>query len=133
VPGAAPGPPVDHRRTTIAKRKKRRPAGPPPAKSPKLERAVSGAGGRAKPQRGAARKPTGPPVEPSFKGIVVRAAIIAGVYYMFLVFLLRTEPGVAILVALLGFLLMLPIGWYIDRRRYRTQLRRWNAAHGGGG
>jgi hypothetical protein len=40
---------------------------------------------------------------------------------------------VAFVVALLGFALMLPIGWFIDRRRYRTQLRRWNEARGGGG
>lgn len=72
-------------------------------------------------------------MEPAFKGILVRAAIIAGVYYMFLVFLLRTEPGVALLIALLGFALMLPIGWFIDKRRYRTQMRKWNASRGGGG
>ncbi|MFN8122852.1 MAG: hypothetical protein U0237_10540 [Thermoleophilia bacterium] len=72
-------------------------------------------------------------MEPSFKGILVRAGIIAAVYYLFLVFLLRTDPAVAIIVAGVGFALMLPIGWYIDKRRYRTQMRKWNAARGGGG
>ena len=64
---------------------------------------------------------------------MVRAGVIAAVYYLFLVLLLKTEPGVAVLIAVLGFALMLPIGWFIDRRRYRTQLRRWEARRGGGG
>lgn len=72
-------------------------------------------------------------MEPSFKGVLVRAGIIAAVYYLFLVFLLRTEPAVAIVIAALGFALMLPIGWFIDRRRYRTQLRKWEERRGGGG
>lgn len=72
-------------------------------------------------------------MEPSFKGIVVRAGVIAAVYYLFLVFLLKTEPTVAILVAVLGFAMMLPIGWFIDRRRYRVQLRKWEERRGGGG
>ena len=70
---------------------------------------------------------------PSFRSVTIRAAIIAAVYYLFLVLLLRTDAGVALFVALFGFLLMLPLGYLIDRWRYRSQLRKWEARKAGGG
>lgn len=128
---AAPRPPLTTRRPTIAKRKKRRPAGPPPAKSPKLEREQQkGASTSGRPQR--PRRGSAPPVEPSFRSVAIRAALIAGVYYLFLVFLLQTEPGVALVVAAFGFALMLPLGYLIDRWRYRSQMKKWEARRTGG-
>jgi hypothetical protein len=64
--------------------------------------------------------------------VAIRAALIAAVYYLFLVFLLQTEPGVALVVAAFGFALMLPLGYLIDRWRYRSQMKKWEARRTGG-
>lgn len=87
------------------------------------------ADGRA-PDRPAAagRSRPGEPVRPSFRGVIVRAALIAVVYYLFLVFLLRTDPAGAALISGLGFVLMIPLGLLLDRMRYRVQLRKWQGA-----
>ncbi|HWH15690.1 MAG TPA: hypothetical protein VNT51_13170 [Miltoncostaeaceae bacterium] len=118
------------RRPAIAKRRKRRPAGPPPSRSPKRDRVATG-GAPAKAAR-APRRQAGEPVPSSFRGVLIRAALIAAVYYLFLVLALRTDPGGAALISGLGFLLMIPLGLLLDRVRYRMQLRRWQQARGGG-
>jgi len=86
-----------------------------------------------RPKQQPVKGPQGAPVPPRFKGILVRAGIIAAAYYVFLVFLLRTTPAQALLIAILGFVIMLPLGWFIDRLRYRKQMRRWEQRRSGGG
>jgi len=78
----------------------------------------------------APRRTAGEPSPPSFRGVLVRAALIAGVYYLFLVLALRTDASGAALISGLGFLLMIPLGLLLDRVRYRMQLRRWQQARG---
>lgn len=67
---------------------------------------------------------------PSFRGLLVRAAVIAGIYFVFLVLILGEEPVLAAIIGAFGFALMIPLGMLLDRFRYRTQLKRWQQAHG---
>ncbi|MCB9012316.1 MAG: hypothetical protein H6531_10865 [Actinobacteria bacterium] len=60
----------------------------------------------------------------------MRAGLIVAVYYLFLVLLLRTDPLPAAAISLLGLAIMLPLGYLIDRWRYRAQLRKWQARTG---
>lgn len=62
--------------------------------------------------------------------MLLRAAIIAGLYYLFLVLLLGESPTVAAAIAAVGFALMIPIGLLLDRGRYRMQMKRWQREHG---
>lgn len=57
----------------------------------------------------------------------MRAGVISAIYYMFLVFVLKTGAGVGAAIGVLGFVIMLPLGYFIDRWRYRRELRRWEA------
>lgn len=62
--------------------------------------------------------------------MLLRAAIIAGLYYLFLVVLLGESPTVAAAISGVGFALMIPIGMLLDRTRYRMQMKRWQRQHG---
>ncbi len=109
----------------MAKRRKPRPTGPPPARSPKMERVASGT------ERPKASGPRGPePRPPSFKGVLLRAVVIAAFYGLFLLVVLKEKPATTLLVALFGFALMVPLGMLFDRMRYRSQMRRWNQRSG---
>ena len=62
--------------------------------------------------------------------MLIRAGLIAAVYYIFLVLVLREDATIAGLISLFGFALMIPLGLLLDRMRFRMQMRRWQAAHG---
>jgi hypothetical protein len=55
----------------------------------------------------------------------VRAGIIAGLYYIFLIVLLREDALTALIISAIGFALMVPLGFLFDRLRYRSQMKRW--------
>lgn len=109
----------------MAKRKRRRPgAGPPPVRNPRREAAVAaGTDTSATPRR----KP-GEPIPPSFKGVLLRAAIVAALFFPYLVYVAGEEPNVAALISVIAFAIMIPFGLLIDRLRYRMQLRRHERA-----
>jgi hypothetical protein len=110
----------------MAKKKKRKGAGPPPVTGPKRPSAV--ADREVVASKAAAQGPkrrSGEPVPPSFRGVLLRAGIIAVLFYPYLVYVAGEEPGPALLISLVALALMLPLGIVLDRYRYRRQLRRW--------
>ena len=110
----------------MAKHKRRRPkAGPPPAHSPR--RAAETASGRPAPPK---RRP-GEPIPPSFRGVLLRALIVAVVFYPLLVYVAGETSSGAALISAIAFLLMVPFGLVLDRMRYRVQMRRFAREHPG--
>ncbi|MGD9573354.1 MAG: hypothetical protein AB7V62_15850 [Thermoleophilia bacterium] len=107
----------------MAKRKKRKGAGPQPV-GVKKTGAVSTQEASARPA--APKRLPGEPVQVSFKGVLIRAGIVAAIFYPYLVYVVGEEPGPAALIALLAFGLMVPLGVAIDRFRYNRQMKRWN-------
>jgi hypothetical protein len=108
----------------MAKRKKRKSAGPPPVTGPKRPAAAAAAAEAAAKPEVTKRRP-GEPVPPSFRGVLLRAGIIAALFYPYLIYIAGEETGPALLVTLVAFGLMVPLGLSIDRFRYRRQMRRW--------
>ena len=108
----------------MAKRKKRKSAGPPPVTGPKRPGAqIAAAEAAAKPA--VTKRRPGEPVAPSFKGVLLRAGIIAALFYPYLIYIVGEDTGPALLITLVAFGLMVPLGLSIDRFRYRRQMRRW--------
>jgi hypothetical protein len=110
------------------KKKRRRPnAGPPPAPAAKrTEESAEAPERKPKPKLRA-----GEPVPPSYKGVLIRSVIVAVLFYPVLVYIAGEKPGSAAVVSLIAFLLMLPFGLLLDRVRYRTQRRRYEARRAG--
>ena len=108
----------------MAKKKKRKGAGPPPVTGPKRPSAVAAAEEAAAKPQTQKRRP-GEPVPPSFRGVLIRAGIIAALFYPYLIYVLGEDPGPAFLISVVALALMLPLGLFLDRFRYRRQLRRW--------
>jgi hypothetical protein len=67
------------------------------------------------------------------RSILVRAGIIAGLYYVFLLVLLREDALTALIISAIGFALMVPLGLLFDRLRYRSQMKRWQRSGADGG
>jgi hypothetical protein len=130
----------------VAKRKRRRPnAGPPPIKNPRREdgtaRAVAtrpkktsatarggSRGGRRQPARGRNARPD----TTSLRGIITRAAIVAVLFFPYLVYIAMVSAGAALITSVIAFILMIPFGWAFDRLLYRIRLRRWERRQAGG-
>lgn len=105
----------------MAKRKRRKGAGPPPVGVPKRAAAAQAAeASRPEPKR----RP-GEPLAPSFRGVLIRAAIVAAIFYPYLVYVVDETPAAAAYVSLLAFGLMVPLGLLLDRFRYKRQMKRW--------
>ena len=112
----------------MAKRKRRKAAGPPPSHSPRREAlAATGSTGEARPKR----RP-GEPVPSSLRGVAIRAGIVAAIFYPYLIYVVGETPGVAAVVSVVAFGLMIPLGLLLDRFRYRRQLRRYEERRAGG-
>lgn len=109
----------------IAKRRKPRPTGPPPAHSPKRVRDVENPAAKAP-----KRKP-GEPIPPDPAGVLKRAGFIAAGYTLVLILLLKTGAILGIAIGLLGFAIMVPMGLLIERWRYKRQLRKWTDPRAG--
>jgi hypothetical protein len=106
------------------RRKRRRPkAGPPPVKNPRHEER------RQREERGEEPAPKGPgaPRPVSYKGIAIRAGIVAVLFLPYLVYFAGEPPAVALVWTVLAFALMMPVGIVVDRMRYRLQMRRYRA------
>lgn len=114
-----------HKEPSIAKRRKPRPTGPPPAKSPKASRAD------APDARAKAAKKSGEPLAPSLRSVVKRAGFIVGAYVLVLVFLLHVTALLAISMGVLGLAIMIPMGLLLDRWRYRAAMRKWSEGRAG--
>ena len=108
----------------MAKKKKRRRkgAGPPPTPRKAQERAED--------RREAAPKNVGPR-EPSFQGVLVRAALVGALFYPYLIFVAGESARTSFLIAGAAFIAMIPLGLLLDRWRYRMQVRRHQREKGG--
>lgn len=109
----------------MARRKPRKNVGPQPHHNPK--RAQQAASGTAPAKR---RRP-GEPHPPSFKGVAIRAAIVAALFYPYLVYIAKEDTAPALIVSAIAFVMMLPLGILMDRFRYRRQMARWQEKRGG--
>jgi hypothetical protein len=108
-----------------ARRKRRKGAGPPPAVSPRR------AAMEAAPAKTKAKRPPGEPVPASPRGVFLRAGLVAGVFYPYLVLFADEDPLPALIIALFAFALMVPLGLFLDRVRYSRQKRRYEQKRAG--
>lgn len=111
----------------MARRKPRKNAGPQPHHNPKRAAAAASAPSSAK------AKPKRRPGEPhphSFKGVAIRAAIVSALFYPYLIYVPKNTPAEAIIITGIAFALMLPLGMFMDRYRYKRQMARWEETHG---
>jgi Flp pilus assembly protein TadB len=104
----------------MAKRKRRKAAGPPPAHSPRREALAAPGAPEAKPKRR-----QGEPVQSGMRAIALRAGIVAAIFYPYLIYVVGESPAIAFVISILAFGLMLPLGILIDRFRYRRQMRKF--------
>lgn len=112
----------------MARRKRRKAAGPPPAHSPRREAlTATDAAAAAKPKRR-----QGEPVPPNLRGTAIRAGLVAAVFYPYLIYVVGESPGVAAVVSVVAFGLMVPLGILLERFRYRRQLRRYEERRAAG-
>jgi hypothetical protein len=88
-------------------------------------KAGSTAGTAKAPTRNMARRVSGTPIPPSFRGVLVRAVIVAALFYPYLVFFAKEKPVAALTVTLIAFTIMIPLGLLLDRWRFRFQTRRF--------
>ena len=108
------------------KKKRRRPsAGPPPAPKKKTVEEEDEA-----PRRRAPREPVGPR-EPSFQGVLIRATLVAVLFYPYLIFIAGESSRTAFLISGIAFVAMIPLGLLLDHWRYRIQKRRFQREQGG--
>jgi hypothetical protein len=112
----------------VAKRKRRKSAGPPPVHNPRRA-ALESAGAPAK--AAAPKRKPGEPVPPNFKGVLLRAGIVAAIFYPYLIYIVGESPAVAFVISVIAFGLMIPLGILLDRFRYKRQLRRWEEKRAG--
>lgn len=105
----------------MAKRKRRKAAGPPPAHNPR--RAALAATGETVAAR--PKLKAGEPAPPSLRGVAIRAAVVAAVFYPYLIYVVGESPAASVIVTLIAFALMIPLGMALDRFRYRRQMRRY--------
>ena len=73
----------------------------------------------------------GAPVMPGFKGIVIRAAFAAVVFYIYLL-VVGSKGTAAVLITVIAFVIMIPLGMLMARLVYRIQLKRWQKRQAGG-
>jgi len=113
----------------MAKRRQRRKGvGPPPVHNPK--RAAREASGEASAPKRPKRRP-GEPIPSNFRGVLLRAGIVAAIFYPYLIYVVGEGPGPALVVSLAAFALMVPLGVMLDRLRYRRQMRRYQEKRAG--
>jgi hypothetical protein len=105
----------------MARRKRRKSAGPPPAHNPR--RAAVETSGAA--TTAAAKRRPGEPVPPTIKGVLIRVGVVSAIFLVALIYVVGETPGAALLVTLLAVCIMIPLGLFLDRYRYKRELRKW--------
>lgn len=109
-------------------RKRRKGVGPPPAASPRRDAAAAAAATGKAP---AAKRKSGVPVPSSPRGVLLRAGIVAALFFPYLVFAAGEDPIPAFVIAVVAFALMVPLGLFLDRTRYNRQMRKYEAKRAG--
>lgn len=67
---------------------------------------------------------------PSFRSIVARALIAAGMFYFMLSLIFKEKPGSALIQTVLLTGIMLPLYMLLDRMIYKKKMKRWEAQRG---
>lgn len=115
----------------MARKKRRRPnAGPPVVRTARRE-APAASTSVSRPTRARAGR-DGRPVPMSFRGIAMRAIVAAVIFFVYVMLVGKAGPGEALPFAAFAFVLMLPLGFIMDRTVLRIRLRRWERAQGAG-
>jgi hypothetical protein len=83
-------------------------------------------GGAARGARG------GAPQRTSFKGILLRAGIIAAIFYPYIIFVGDLSATEALYTTALAFIILLPLGFLMDQLFYKIRLRRYEKRKSGG-
>lgn len=112
----------------MARRKPRKNAGPQPHHNPKRASTSTSSSSGAAPAK-PKRRP-GEPHPPSLKGVAIRAAIVSGLFYPYLILVPKNTPVEALLITGIAFVLMMPLGVFMDRFRYKRQVIRWEERNG---
>ena len=101
-------------------RKKRKGVGPPPVV---VKKPAADAEARS-PSNTVKRKP-GEPLPASIRGVLLRAGIVAAIFYPYLIYVADEATLPALALTAIAFALMVPLGLMLDRMRYRRQMKRW--------
>jgi hypothetical protein len=76
------------------------------------------------------RDPSAMPQPMSFRGIGIRAIVAAALFFVYVLVVGNADSGQALTLAAFAFLLMLPLGFVMDRAVVRLRMRRWMRTHG---
>ena len=57
--------------------------------------------------------------------MLLRAGIVAAIFYPYLIYVAGEATLPALGLTVIAFALMVPLGLFLDRFRYRRQMRRW--------
>ena len=108
----------------MAKRRKRsRPkAGPHPVRKPRREPESDAVNKKDSP----VRREAGAPRPVSYKGLAIRAGVVAALFYPYLIYIGGESPNVAVIWTVIAFAIMMPVGVAIDHVRYRLQRKRYD-------
>ena len=80
----------------------------------------------------AKKLPSGAPVAPTLKSVLVRSVLASAVFLVFLTLTSGGSAGANIILVLVMFLFLLGFGWLFDRWFYKFRLRRWEQKRAGG-
>lgn len=111
----------------MARRKPRKNAGPQPHHGPKRARREGAAPATA--SAAPPKRRPGEPHPPSFRGVALRAAIVSALFMPYLIYVADHTITAALIVTAIAFVLMLPLGMFMDRFRYKRQMAKWTERH----
>jgi hypothetical protein len=73
----------------------------------------------------------GAPQRTSFKGILLRAGIIAAIFYPYIIFVGDLSATEALYTTALAFIILVPLGFLMDQAFYKIRLRRYEKRKSG--
>jgi hypothetical protein len=108
--------------------------------NPRREAAAAGkpaSSTRRAPARKPSRKPAPRgrddlPQRTSFKGILLRAGVVAALFYPYMIFIGGVSAAAALYVAVFAFLILIPLGFLMDMAFYKIRMRRYERRKAGG-
>jgi drug/metabolite transporter (DMT)-like permease len=116
-------------------KRRRKNAGPPPVRNPrheaKLAEPEAAPSRRTASGRTARTAATGEPQPLPFRGVIIRALVAALIFFVYILLVSDLSAASAFPITALAFVLMVPVGFLMDRAVYRIRLRRWQRQRGG--
>ena len=74
--------------------------------------------------------PKGAPRRAGIKSVLIRAGIAAAIFFLFLYYINKDSPQVALGFAVVMGIIMIPLGMLLDRMAHRMAMRRWEKQTG---